>query len=49
MNDHKVIQCKHGVTLSQCRCPSKDKTVVLRECPPSHSTEEFLAEHSAAN
>lgn len=30
---HLIRRCKHGVTVSQCRCPNPEKPVVLVPCP----------------
>lgn len=35
MSMHFRNVCKHGDTVSQCRCPGP-KTEVLVECPPGH-------------
>lgn len=32
---HSLYQCKHGVVVRQCRCPSNDKRVVVVPCPDS--------------
>lgn len=40
MNDtmgsgHKVVACKHGTIVQQCRCPARDKPIEIVACPPS--------------
>ena len=35
MATHFKSECKHGVLVSQCRCPSKDKSVRIVPCPKS--------------
>jgi hypothetical protein len=31
---HRVEMCIHGIIVLQCRCPERDKPVVIVECPP---------------
>lgn len=35
MHQHFIAKCKHGVVVSQCRCPSKDNAIRLVACPDS--------------
>lgn len=30
---HTRIECKHGVLITQCRCPSPEKAITLAPCP----------------
>lgn len=34
---HFRTECKHGVLIAQCRCPSPEKELRIAECPPSCS------------
>lgn len=46
---HHINKCKHGIVVSQCRCMSKDKTVILVRCPPHcDGFEEFTKKRLAA-
>lgn len=52
---HHINKCKHGVVMSQCRCPSPNKTVNLVQCvhedlpaptgPVYKSSDEWFALH----
>lgn len=35
MTNHFVKNCKHGVTVAQCRCPGPNKAVHIVPCPPT--------------
>lgn len=32
LRSHKIVKCECGVIISQCRCPSPDKTVETVRC-----------------
>lgn len=38
MSVHFVKKCKHGFVLSQCRCTSPNKTVIIMSCPEDHAS-----------
>jgi hypothetical protein len=33
MSIHYRSECVHGIIVGQCRCPDKNKSVVIVECP----------------
>lgn len=33
MAEHFRKECKHGVLVSQCRCPAAGKSVIVVDCP----------------
>lgn len=45
---HVRKECKHGVMVSTCRCPSSNKTVEIVACP-THCTaaQEYTPRHAA--
>lgn len=45
---HFRKECKHGVLVSTCRCPSDNKTVEIVACP-THCTaaQEYIPKHAA--
>jgi hypothetical protein len=30
---HRREECKHGTLVAQCRCPDRNKTVIIVDCP----------------
>lgn len=44
---HFINQCKHGVVVSQCKCPSNTKTVTIVPCVDEKACEERVAASAA--
>ena len=38
---HFIKKCTCGITLETCRCPSKDKTVIIEKKPCTHQTSQI--------